>query len=159
MIPKLCTVEHRNKFTNAKIILSSNLTSSTGIPREMCFSSNREFQVSPIFPSGSRFPCHGIWCSVSIVFNTIHVFLTWALFGGGQLHSPATLPREKASVTHWIGGWVGPRTDLQDVEKGKIVPLPGLELQPLGCPARSQSLYWLRYPGSILNECHAFRWK
>jgi hypothetical protein len=26
--------------------------------------------------------------------------------------------------------------------------LPGLELRPLGRPARSQSLYRLRYPGS-----------
>jgi hypothetical protein len=30
----------------------------------------------------------------------------------------------------------------------KILPLPGFELRPLGRPARSQSLYWLRYPGS-----------
>jgi hypothetical protein len=25
-------------------------------------------------------------------------------------------PRERASVTHWIGGWLGPRTGLADVE-------------------------------------------
>jgi hypothetical protein len=31
------------------------------------------------------------------------------------------------------------------VERRKILPLPGLELQPLGHPARSQSLYQLRY--------------
>jgi hypothetical protein len=37
---------------------------------------------------------------------------------------------------------------LEDVEKRKILTLPGLELQPLDCPARSQSLYLLRYPGS-----------
>jgi hypothetical protein len=28
--------------------------------------------------------------------------------------------------------------------------LPGLELRPLGRPARSQSLYGLRYPGSCI---------
>jgi hypothetical protein len=28
----------------------------------------------------------------------------------------------------------------------KFLPLPGLELRPLGRPARSQSLYQLRYP-------------
>jgi hypothetical protein len=28
-----------------------------------------------------------------------------------------------------------------------VVSLPGLELRPLGLPARSQSLYRLRYPG------------
>jgi hypothetical protein len=36
---------------------------------------------------------------------------------------------------------------LDYVEKRKISPLPGLELQPVGRPARSQSLYRLRYPG------------
>jgi hypothetical protein len=29
-----------------------------------------------------------------------------------------------------------------------VCPIPGLELRPLGRPARSQSLYRLRYPGS-----------
>jgi hypothetical protein len=43
---------------------------------------------------------------------------------------------------------VGPRSGLEDVEKRKILPLPGLELCSLGRPARSQSLYRLRYPGS-----------
>jgi hypothetical protein len=32
--------------------------------------------------------------------------------------------------THWIGGWVGPKTGLNDVEKRNISPLPGLKLQP-----------------------------
>jgi hypothetical protein len=35
------------------------------------------------------------------------------------------------------------------VENGKFFNLPGLELRPLGCPARSQSLYRLLYPGSF----------
>jgi hypothetical protein len=35
---------------------------------------------------------------------------------------------------------VGPRTVLDDVEKRKFLPLPGLEFRPLGRPARSQSL-------------------
>jgi hypothetical protein len=31
----------------------------------------------------------------------------------GQLHASAGLiPRERAPVTHWIGGWVGPRAIL-----------------------------------------------
>jgi hypothetical protein len=34
---------------------------------------------------------------------------------------------------------------------GKYLTLPGLELRPLGCPARSQSLYRQRYPGSHLD--------
>jgi hypothetical protein len=43
---------------------------------------------------------------------------------------------------------VGPKTGLDDVEKRKILPLPGPELRHLSRPARSQSLYRLRYPGS-----------
>jgi hypothetical protein len=60
-------------------------------------------------------------------------------------------PREKAPSTHWIGGWVGPRAGLDNVEKTKFLTLPGLELRPLGHPARSQSLYWLRYPSSYYS--------
>jgi hypothetical protein len=29
--------------------------------------------------------------------------------------------------THWIGGWVGPRAGLDDMEKRKFLTLPGLE--------------------------------
>jgi hypothetical protein len=29
---------------------------------------------------------------------------------------------ERVSGTHWLGGWVGPRTGLEDVEKGKSCP-------------------------------------
>jgi hypothetical protein len=42
---------------------------------------------------------------------------------------------------------VGPRAGLDDVEKRKFFTLLGLELRPLGRPARSQSLYRLRYTG------------
>jgi hypothetical protein len=49
--------------------------------------------------------------------------------------------------THWIGAWVGPRTALDDMEERKNLPLPGLELPPLGFPARSQQLYRLSYLG------------
>jgi hypothetical protein len=43
---------------------------------------------------------------------------------------------------------VDPTEGLDDVEKRKFLTLPGLELRPLGRPARSQSLYRLSYPGS-----------
>jgi hypothetical protein len=43
---------------------------------------------------------------------------------------------------------VDPRVGLNDDEKRKFLAQPGLELRPLGRPARSQSLYRLRYPGS-----------
>jgi hypothetical protein len=64
---------------------------------------------------------------------------------------------------------VGPRAGPDDVERRKILPRPGLELRPLGRPARSQSLYRLRYPGfdriqcmlvvkfhAVCSRCHSF---
>jgi hypothetical protein len=44
---------------------------------------------------------------------------------------------------------VGPGTSLDDMENTKFLPLLGHELRPLDCPAHSQSLYRLRYPGSF----------
>jgi hypothetical protein len=46
---------------------------------------------------------------------------------------------------------VGPRAGLDDVGKRKFLTLPGLGLRPLGRPARSQSLYRLRYPSSPIR--------
>jgi hypothetical protein len=44
----------------------------------------------------------------------------------GQVHAPAALPPgKKPHVTYWIGGWVGPRASLDDVEKRKFLTLPG----------------------------------
>jgi hypothetical protein len=51
--------------------------------------------------------------------------------------------RERTTGTHWIRGRVNPRACLEDVEKKKFLTPPGLELRPLGRPARSQSLYRL----------------
>jgi hypothetical protein len=67
----------------------------------------------------------------------------------GQLHAPATSSSGKEPPgTHWVGGWVGPRVGVHDVEKRKFLTPPGLELRLLGSPARSQSLNQLSYPGS-----------
>jgi hypothetical protein len=49
----------------------------------------------------------------------IHIFLTSALDGGewsASLPGHFT-PGERDPYTHWIGGWVGPRASLDDVEK------------------------------------------
>jgi hypothetical protein len=45
---------------------------------------------------------------------------------------------------------VDPRAGLDEMEKCKFLTLPGLEPRLLSRPARSQSLYRLRYPGSSL---------
>jgi hypothetical protein len=47
---------------------------------------------------------------------------------------------------------VDTRTGLDDVGRRKCLTLPGLELRHLCRPARSQSLYRLRYPGSLHAE-------
>jgi hypothetical protein len=80
----------------------------------------------------------------------IYIFLTLAIAGGewsASRHGRFT-PYERASVTHWIGSWLDPRADLDDVENRKFLILPGLELGPLDRPACSQSLYRLRSSGS-----------
>jgi hypothetical protein len=86
-----------------------------------------------------------------------HIFFTSALAGGEWSTSRPYLftPEERALGTHWIGGWVDLRIGLDGVGKNKFLTLPGLELRPLCRPARSQSLYRLRYPSSIM----AFIWQ
>jgi hypothetical protein len=83
----------------------------------------------------------------------IHIFLTTALVGGEWSDSrPGRFtPGEIAPGTNWLGGWVGPKAGLNDVEKIKFLTLPGLELWPFCRPARSQSLHLLRYPGSLVG--------
>jgi hypothetical protein len=64
----------------------------------------------------------------------------------GQHHAPAALyPGERTPGTHWTGGWVGPRADLDAKARRKILCLCR-GLNP-GRPVRSQTLYWLSYPG------------
>jgi hypothetical protein len=58
---------------------------------------------------------------------------------------------ETASGTHWIGGWVGPRAGMDDVERRRILSLSGLELRPLDPEARGQSVCRLRYHGYRLR--------
>jgi hypothetical protein len=75
----------------------------------------------------------------SSTFLDLGTSWTWVVsFTPRQLY-----PGERAPGTHWIGGWVGPRTSLDDAEKRKFMTLSGLELRVLGRLARSQSLYRL----------------
>jgi hypothetical protein len=59
-----------------------------------------------------------------------------------------TSPSRFTPGIHGIGRWVNHETYMDDAEKRKTLPLPGLEFGPLCRPARSQSLYRLSYPGS-----------
>jgi hypothetical protein len=49
----------------------------------------------------------------------IHIFLTSALDGGewSATRLYRFTPGKRAPGTHWIGGWVGSRAGLDDVEK------------------------------------------
>jgi hypothetical protein len=53
-------------------------------------------------------------------------------------------PRPFYPGTHCTGGWVGPRTGLDGVEKIKIFLIPGLELLPLGHSAHNQLVSQVR---------------
>jgi hypothetical protein len=56
------------------------------------------------------------------------------------------LPTETAECTHWIAGWVGLTTGLDDVEKKHFLPLLGLNIR------HSQLLEnWECYPGSKVH--------
>jgi hypothetical protein len=58
-------------------------------------------------------------------------------YGGVYVRPVRFTPGERAPGTRWIGGWVDLRAGLDDLEKSKFSTLPGLELRPLGLPARS----------------------
>jgi hypothetical protein len=60
------------------------------------------------------------------------------------------LPWKYPPTTHQIGGWVGPRANL-DVGERRNISCPNREYN-FGHPARSQSLYRLSYPGSYCTK-------
>jgi hypothetical protein len=82
----------------------------------------------------------------------IHIFLTSALVEGEwSVSRTGRFTPGIRALTHCIGGWVDPRAGLDDLGKRKFLTLPGLELQTLGRPACSQSLYRLYYPSSCIG--------
>jgi hypothetical protein len=73
------------------------------------------------------------YVGVDVLF---HVFFTSALLGEWTaLRFGRFTPGERAPGTHWTGGWIGPRTGLDDVGR-TFFTLPGLELRPFRRPAR-----------------------
>jgi hypothetical protein len=85
---------------------------------------------------------YGKWIERTIFFTSAPVGGKWSSSCPGRF-----TPGERALGIHWIGGWVDPRTGGDDVENREFSTLPLLEIRPLGRPARSRSLYRLRYPG------------
>jgi hypothetical protein len=63
-----------------------------------------------------------------------HVCLTSTLVGGEWSASrPGRFTAgEKAIRTHWRGDWLGSRICIDYVKRREILPLPELELRPLG---------------------------
>jgi hypothetical protein len=58
-----------------------------------------------------------------------------------------------ASTTYWIGGWMGPRSSLDDTEKGKFLTLPGLELYSSVAQPIARQYTDCAFPNKLL---HAF---
>jgi hypothetical protein len=90
---------------------------------------------------------HNIWEAASRVITVLHkqrrevetfAFMTWALVGDewSASGSGQVTPEEKASGTHCIGWWMGPRACV-DVMKRKCFTLLRLELRILSRPDRS----------------------
>jgi hypothetical protein len=66
----------------------------------------------------------------------------------GQRHAPAALYSRERPGTHCTEGWVGPRSGLDRCGKSRPTGVRSPDR-----PARSQSLYRLRYPAHILHVC------
>jgi hypothetical protein len=88
--------------------------------------------------------CGGADVQTHVFLKSERVERDWSASRPGRF-----IPEERASGTHWTGGYVGPRASLENMENTKFLTLPGLELWFLGSLARSQLLYRLRHHGSV----------
>jgi hypothetical protein len=89
-------------------------------------------------------------------------FLTLALNGGewSASHPGGFIPREEEQSTHGIGGWVGPRTDLGNVEKRKSLAPAGnqtLAVLPVVCRISDWAIILVKEnPKACTYECYNF---
>jgi hypothetical protein len=88
------------------------------------------------------------------VEEQIHEFLISVLDGGewSVSRSSRFILAESATITRWVGGWVGHRAGLNAVVKRKI-PNPCRELNP-DCPARSLAAI-LTAPFNMFSLAHS----
>jgi hypothetical protein len=78
----------------------------------------------------------------SVCFSTIIFTITRGWHNrSGVVAVPIASQTRIKKKNHWIGDWVGPSTYLDDLERRKIFPIPGLEALPLDLSLRCQSLY------------------
>jgi hypothetical protein len=69
--------------------------------------------------------------------------------------SPLLTSGARATFTHWIGGWVGPRTGLDAVvEEGISQPLPGLEPPFIQAVAQRYTAELSDSLSLLLDICH-----
>jgi hypothetical protein len=103
--------------------------------------SERERKVVPVLNKLSHWRRMGQW-----MYGSTYSWPRHWLEVSGQLHAPVALPPGKSPPsTLWIGGWMGCRTCLDDVERKKNLAPTGTRTRTLGWPARSKSLYRLRH--------------
>jgi hypothetical protein len=121
-----------------------------------------------VFVTSVHFSALAMWILVSVPKFCLENWIVWHIFNihikhGASVHTVIRVHTFLCTGNHyayrilfmylhyrtpdiyWIGGWVGPRTVLDNMAKWKFLTLPELELQLLDRLARSQSLYQMRY--------------
>jgi hypothetical protein len=70
----------------------------------------------------------------------------------GQHHAPAAIYPREMDLPYPLDRRLGGPQSRSGHEKKILLPLPGIEPRSPGRLVRSQTLYWLSYPGSFLFE-------
>jgi hypothetical protein len=104
----------------------------------LCYTLGKKGKVIPLH----TMEVHGVRKGIAPTYS-----LPRHLMGvSDQHHAPAALYPQGTPDTHCTGGWVGPRVGLDAEARGKIL----CRGSNPGRLVRSQTLYWLSYPGSLL---------
>ena len=115
----------------------------------------RSVHLSPYTTNVSTAPCAHTIQAYGGIEVSFYLILTLALGGGkwSTSHCTNLTVLQTATRTHWIGGWVGPRSSLDVLEERKI-SCPCWELNP-----RSSTPYYINYttPPPSYNETFLYR--
>lgn len=85
-----------------------------------------------------------------LLFETSYIILSYV-----ALRPSHFTAEERVPGTHCIGGLLSPRARLGSVRKRKFLAIPGLEPEPLGCPACSHSKSYIFFQMPITMPCRA----